>query len=67
MRKITDGSHNGENLSDEIIFNICMAKKVQNCTWDTIISKVNDASRSAAVTPEEEVNSDIRHFLWIFR
>ena len=47
------GSLNHDNLSDEVIFNICRAKKVANNAWSTIITKINDARKLAAVTPEE--------------
>ena len=53
MRKVSEGSLNHQNVSDKVINNICHAKKVSNNAWDTVISKINDARKAAAVTPEE--------------
>ena len=51
MRKVTTGSLNHENLSDEIILAICNVKKVENNAWKTIVGKINDARRSSVLTP----------------
>ena len=60
MCKVTTGSLNANNLCEEIIHNICHIKKVPNNAWDTIITKINDARRTAAVTPEQKAAQKLK-------